>query len=312
LLLGRPGGRPGEHMPMRGCPGRTARLIACVALLGGIALTAGGCMTTGLSEITGSTAAAPAGPRGEADLRRVAREQGARYRANPGDADAALAYAQALQALGERTQAVAVLQQASMRNPNNKALLGGYGRALADVGNYAQALDVFNRAHTPDQPDWRILSAQGAVLDQMGRHQEAQRYYSSALKITPDDPAVLSNLGLSYALSKDLPKAEATLRRAVDRPGADPRVRQTPAPGVGLQGRSAEGEPIARSDLPPEQAAANVAYLKQMMSDHNDWAQAGAAKSTDRPGDKPGKTTSRKRQVEARNAAAVSGTPPSP
>ena len=61
-----------------------------------------------------------------------------------------------------------------------------------------------SRAHTPDQPDWRILNAQGAVLDQMGRHAEAQRHYSTALKIVPDEPSMLSNLGLSYALTKDL------------------------------------------------------------------------------------------------------------
>ena len=184
-------------------------------------------------------------------------------------------------------------------------MLGGYGRALADVGSYAQALEVFNTAHSPDQPDWRILSAQGAVLDQMGRHQDAQRDYASALKTMPDEPSVLSNLGLSYALAKDLPKAETTLRRAVERPGADPRVRQNLALVVGLQGRFPEAETIAGADRPPEQAAANVAYLKQMMSDHNDWAQAGPAKSTDRPGDKPNKAASRKRPVEARAAAAV-------
>ena len=102
-----------------------------------------------------------------------------------------------------------------MASPDNKALLGAYGRALADVGQYKQALEVLERAHTPENPDWRILSAQGAVLDQLGRHQEAQRYYSSALKIAPDEPSVLSNLGLSYALAKDLPKAETTLRRAI-------------------------------------------------------------------------------------------------
>ena len=299
-------------MPMRRSPARTARLIACVALLGGVAITTAGCVTTGLGEITGSTAMVPAASRSEADWRRIAGEQGARYRVDPGaDPDTALAYAQALQALGERAQAVSVLQQASMRNPNNKAVLGGYGRALADVGSYAQALEVLGRAHTPDQPDWRILSAQGAVLDQMGRHQDAQRYYSSALKIMPDEPSVLSNLGLSYALSKDLPKAETTLRRAVERPGADPRVRQNLALVVGLQGRFPEAETIARADLPPDQAAANVAYLKQMMSDHNDWAQAAPAakstvKSTDRPGDKPDKAASRKRPVQARNAAATS------
>ena len=164
-----------------------------------------------------------------------------------------IAYAQALRAhrparAGRRGAA----SRPRCSNPNNTALLGAYGRALADAGNYEQALDVLGRAHTPDQPDWRILSVQGAVLDQMGRHQEAQRYYASALKIVPDEPSVLSNLGLSYALSKDLPKAEATLRRAVERPGADPRVRQNLALVVGLQGRFPEAETIARADLPPE------------------------------------------------------------
>ena len=52
-------------------------------------------------------------------------------------------------------------------------------------------------------PDWRILSAQGAVLDQQGKFEEARHYYLSALKIVPDEPTVLSNLGMSYVLAKD-------------------------------------------------------------------------------------------------------------
>lgn len=270
-------------MAMRRRPGRTARLLACAAVIGGVAFTAAGCVTTGITDTTGSIASAPTPvtARTDADWRRESEAQAARYRANPGDPDVAIAYAQALHALGERAQAVSVLQQASMHNPNNKAVLGAYGRALADVGNYPQALEVLSRAHTPDQPDWRILSAQGAVLDQMGRHQDAQSYYSSALKIVPDEPSVLSNLGLSYALAKDLPKAEATLRRAVERPAADPRVRQNLALVVGLQGRYAEAETIARADLPPEEAAANVAYLKQMMSEHNDWKSAAPVAASD-------------------------------
>jgi Flp pilus assembly protein TadD len=107
---------------------------------------------------------------------------------------------------------------------------------------------------------------QGAVLDQMGRHAEAQRYYASALKIVPDEPSVLSNLGLSYALSKDLKRAEETLRRASIGGSIDKRVRQNLALVVGLQGRFPEAETIARADLPPEEAAANVAYLRQMLA----------------------------------------------
>jgi len=119
-----------------------------------------------------------------------------------------------------------VLEQATIAHPGDKALLAGYGRALADNGNFQQAFDVLGRAHSPDDPDWRILSAQGAVLDQLGRYDEARQYYASALKIVPEEPSVLSNLGLSYVLSKDLPKAEETLRRAYGRSDADPRVRQ--------------------------------------------------------------------------------------
>jgi Flp pilus assembly protein TadD len=43
-------------------------------------------------------------------------------------------------------------------------------------------------------------------------------------------------------------------------------VRQNLALVVGLQGRFAEDEAIARADLPPEEAAANVAYLQQMLA----------------------------------------------
>jgi Flp pilus assembly protein TadD len=68
-----------------------------------------------------------------------------------------------------------------------------------------------------------------------------------------------------------LPKAEATLRRASERRDAEPRVRQNLALIVGLQGRFAEAETIARGDLSPEEAAANVAYLQQMLAQQGDW-----------------------------------------
>jgi len=225
-----------------------------------------GCQTTQGPQTTGALPLAPP-DRSDAEWRRDVDTYGPQYRANPGDVNVAMRYAQALRATGMRAQAVAVLERLSIQNPHNKAVLGEYGRALAQAGNYDQALEVLERAHSPDQPDWRILSAQGAVLDQLGRHAEAQRYYLTALKIVPDESSVLSNLGLSYALSKDLPNAETTLRRAALHPPVDPRVRQNLALVVGLQGRFAEAEDIARADLPPDQAAANVAYLRQLLAE---------------------------------------------
>ena len=83
---------------------------------------------------------------------------------------------------------------------------------------------------------------QGTALDQLGRHDEARRYYASALKIVPDEPSVLSNLGLSYVLSKDLPKAEEDAA-----PGLCQRRSRCAGAAesglvVGLQGRFAEAE----------------------------------------------------------------------
>src|SRR5947207_192104 len=83
----------------------------------------------------------------------------------------------------------------------------------------------------------------------------ARAYYASALKIAPGDPGVLSNLGLSYMLSRDLPKAEEALRQAYASPRASSRVRQNLGLVVGLQGRFAEAETIVKADLPPDQAA---------------------------------------------------------
>ena len=244
-------------------PFRVARLLACTSSLI-LALGLCACQTSGLSDITGSLGE-KAEPRA-ADPRREVELYQERYRANPKDADAALKYGKALRAAGQRSQAVAVLEQATIAHPSNKALLAAYGRALADNGNFQRAFDVLGRAHSPDDPDWRLLSAQGATLDQLGRYEEARQYYASALKIVPDEPSVLSNLGLSYVLSKDLPTAEETLRRAHERAGTDPRVRANLALAVGLQGRFADAEKIVKADLPAEEAAANVAQLKRMLA----------------------------------------------
>jgi Flp pilus assembly protein TadD len=255
---------------------RAAHLAASAAMAAILAVTAGGCSLTS-RDTTASVAAQT--PTNEAEWRRSLDVLGAKYRENPNDADAAIAYARALRATDQRAQAVAVLEQASIRNPRSMLLLGSYGRALAEAGQYKQALETLNRAHTPDNPDWRILNAQGAVLDQMGRHGEAQRYYASALKIIPDEPSVLSNLGLSYLLTKDLKNAEETLRRAVAQPNAEPKVRQNLALVVGLRGRFEEAKKIASADLPEDEAAANIDYLKQMLAQQRDWKKMGRVHS---------------------------------
>src|SRR5215207_9451055 len=242
---------------------RRATRLAMAALA---ALSASGCLSRSPTT-TGSLAT----PVNEEAWASQSEALGRRFEANPGDAAAAVNYARALRALGQHAQALAVLQQAAIRNPKHFELLGAYGKALADVGRLKEAADVLSRAHVPERPDWRILSAQGAVADQVNDHALAQQYYEAALRIVPNDASVLSNLGLSYALAKRLGDAERVLKQASAQPNADARVRQNLALVLGLQGKFPEAEEVLRRDLPPEAASANLAALRGMVSQPNSW-----------------------------------------
>ena len=269
---------------MRLIGSRSARRFAAAAVVAAFAAATAGCQTT---QSTPTAAALPimaVADRSDADWRQDLAVYGQQYRANPGNVDVAIHYAQALRATGQRAQAVAVLERVSLANPRDKTVLGAYGRALAEAGNFNQALEVLGRAHSPDQPDWHVLSAQGAVLDQMGRHAEAQRYYVTALKIVPEEPSVLSNLGLSYALCQ----GSAERRDDAASRGGTPAGQPPRAPEPRARRRAAgplrgSGD-IARADLPPDEAAANVAYLRQMLAhrgsaatpDHGAHAKTGA------------------------------------
>jgi Flp pilus assembly protein TadD len=261
---------------------RLALPAAALALLG-----VSGCSKT-ISDVTGSIGrpAAARLPSDENDLRRFAEEWGRKYDANRKDKATAMTYARALHGLRQDTQAVAVLQGLAIQNPEDMKVLAAYGKSLADAGRLNEAADVLSRAHTPERPDWSVLSTEGSIADQLGRHDQARAHYEEALKIRPNEPTVLSNLGLSYALSRQLPRAEEILQDAVRQPGADARVRQNLALVLALQGKFSEAEELSRRDLSPIDAAANVTSIRQTISQSNTWrdiqtAPAGRSRSAE-------------------------------
>ncbi len=180
---------------------RRLRLSAVLALS---ALALGGCLRRETGDLTGSIAAQTQ-VLTEAEKRSAVEQLAGQYDKNPGDKRISMTYARLLRDIGQINRAIAVLQTAAVRHPNDREVAAAYGKALADGGRFAEAQDVLARAHTPDKPDFRVLSTQGAIMDQLGRHAEAQQFYQASLQLKPDDPATLSNLGLSYALSNRLP-----------------------------------------------------------------------------------------------------------
>ncbi|KQQ79543.1 tetratricopeptide repeat protein [Aureimonas sp. Leaf324] len=273
-----------------GAYARSATHARRLALAGGfltLALLAGCNQTSRMhtGSIGPSTASSTStAPRGEPALSEMSAEQlasavrayGARYEGNPKDKANGLAFASALQMNGRNEQSLAVMRQVAIAHPDDRDVLAAYGKALAAAGDLPKALETVRRAQTPDRPDWRLLSAEGAILDQLGQPEKARVLYEKALVLEPNEPSILSNLGMSYLLSKDLPKSETYLSRAVKLPGADARVRQNLALVMGLQGRFDEAERTASAVLSPDEAKANVAYLRQMLAQKNTWSELAA------------------------------------
>ncbi|BDA82656.1 hypothetical protein Sa4125_01980 [Aureimonas sp. SA4125] len=250
---------------------RKAFAAAAIALLVGV----GGCastskMTTG--SIGAPRMAKPLDRMSAVELNGAVATYGMAYDKNPKVKAVGLGYASALQMAGRNDQSLAVMQQMAIAHPKDRDVLAAYGKALAAAGDLPKALETVRRAQTPDSPDWRLYSAEGAILDQMGQSDAARTLYRKALEIQPGEPSILSNLGMSYVLANDLKSAESYLRQAAGRPGADSRIRQNLALVVGLQGRFQEAETIASAELSPEDAKANVAFLRGMLAQQNTWS----------------------------------------
>lgn len=255
---------------------RVGRRLPAAAILG-LAMLAAGCGTS--RETTGSVSR-DTGRKLETmsslQLNEAAHSLGKAYTRDTTDSSVALRYANVLQMQGNADQALAVMRKLVIDHPKDRAVLAAYGKALASAGQFEPALDAVRRAQTPEFPDWKLVSAEAAILDQMGNGGAARDLYRKALSLKPDEPTVLSNLGMSYVLQGDLKTAETYLRSAAQQPGADSRVRQNLALVVGLQGRFDEAQEIASRELSPEQAQANMAYLRQMMAQQNAWNQIKA------------------------------------
>lgn len=188
-----------------------------------------------------------------------------------GDAVLGMQYANQLKRINSHNKALSILRQTAMANPQNQLVLLAYGNQLARLKQYRQAHNMLQKAHGVGKPNWRVYAAQGAVLDQMGRHKNAQIAHGYALKLAPGRPAIINNTAMSYVMAGKLKRAEATLRPIYMRPNANPKIRQNMALIVGLQGRFKEAEKIAAADLPPQTVKANIAYLRQMLSQPNSW-----------------------------------------
>lgn len=205
------------------------------------------------------------------DLLTQAKFWGAEYDKNPNDGEAAVKYARSLRAIGSVARASEVASQALTMKPGDVELSMIYAQASLDQGKPQDAALALARAEAAGQNNWQMLSLIGVTMDSLDQHSGAQDYYRRALALSPDNPKIMANLGLSYALEGKPGLAEQTLRQAIALPGADNRVMQNLVVVLGVQGKFDEAEKIAGTDVPKALMESNREYFRAMLNPSRSW-----------------------------------------
>lgn len=195
----------------------------------------------------------------------------AEYEKNPNEYEAALKYARVLRAIGSGPRSAEVSAQALSMKPGDVEMTMIFAQAMLDQGKAQDAAVALARAEVAGQGDWRMMSLIGVTMDSLDQHAAAQGYYTRALELSPDNPKILSNLGLSYALEGKPGLAEQTLRRAIGLPGADSRVTQNLMLVLGLQGKFEEIAAAAGPEMPKALVDANRDYFRSMLNPTRSW-----------------------------------------
>jgi len=191
---------------------------------------------------------------------------------NPADPVAGVKLAQALRELGQYDQAAATAQQVLVAQPANIEAMLEVGKAHIARGQGFYGIAPLEQARALAPADWRPLSLLGVAYQQVRRVDDARAIWAEALRLSPDNPEVLTNAAVALTSEGNAAAAETLLRRAVAQPGATLKMRQNLALVLGLQGKTAEAEQLIRRDLPPEMADRNVRWLNDKVA-----AQTAAA-----------------------------------
>jgi Flp pilus assembly protein TadD len=185
---------------------------------------------------------------------------------DPTNAEIGLHLSDALRALGRYAEAADTAHRVLLFAPNNTDVLLAAARAHIADNNAFYAIDPLKHLLELKANSWEAYSLLGVAYDQVKRPDDAQVAWAQALKLSPNNPAVLTNIAMSKAANGDLAGAEPLLRTAAAQKDVTIQTRQNLALVLGLEGKMDEAERLLRQDLPPEQADADLAWLQANQS----------------------------------------------
>lgn len=238
----------------------------CASLMTTACAGSGGLGEQSLALFSPKSSAPAEKPMGAGELMKATEYWRKEYTKTPKKKEIALNYARNLKALGQKRQALGVLQQASSFHATDSEVASEYGRLALDLNQVSVAKRLLTVADDPTKPDWRVISARGTVMAKEGQYGAALKMYQRALALSPGQPSVMNNLALAHMMNGDSRSAETILRQAISKGGPHAKkAQQNLALALGVQGRYHEATSVGASVIPKAQASANTDYLKKMV-----------------------------------------------
>ncbi|SFM75782.1 Flp pilus assembly protein TadD, contains TPR repeats [Thioclava dalianensis] len=116
--------------------------------------------------------------------------------------------------------AIEVLENLSRRDPQLRGVWTALGDTLRREQRYGEAAKAYDKAialiKTPQEDDWFVYYSRAIAQERSGDWKNAEAGFREALKLSPDQPAVLNYLGYSYVdKGENLDEALAMIRKAV-------------------------------------------------------------------------------------------------
>jgi Flp pilus assembly protein TadD len=194
----------------------------------------------------------------------AAQQYAALHSKHPEDKTITLALARNLRFAGKPQSAIVVLNSAGGTQAPDAMTLLELGKDYLAADQLNLAKPTLERARAAAPLNWEVLSSLGVVYDYDGEYQMAQQQYDAALVLDPENPTILNNKALSLAQEGKLDAAVDTMQLAINQPSASAQTRQNLALLMALKGDADAAERLARKDLPPAVAEANIEYYRSL------------------------------------------------
>jgi tetratricopeptide (TPR) repeat protein len=135
--------------------------------------------------------------------------------ARPDSPELRVQFANALVALGRRSEAIVEYQAATAARPAQLAWRCNLAALLSESGRHEEAVQEAAAALAVDADCGAALYNQATSLLALGQAQAARQALERCVQLTPDDPRIHNNLGLALAADHQFDAALASYDRAL-------------------------------------------------------------------------------------------------